>query len=116
MTLLLRDDLFVGPVALVADQNLVDALARVLLDVRVPRSNVFFFFLPTKKKSVSPRKKIERARALGKLTVETPLVRHVVHEENSHRASVVSSRDRPETFLSRRIPLRRAEKKRGKGQ
>ena len=41
----------------------------------------------------------------GRLTVETPFVGDVVHEEDSHRAPVVRRRDRPEPLLSRRVPL-----------
>jgi hypothetical protein len=41
LTLLLRDDLLVRPVALVSDEDLVDTFRGVLLDVRVPRPDVY---------------------------------------------------------------------------
>lgn len=41
LALLCRDDALVLPVALVADQDLVDALGSVLLDVLEPRANVY---------------------------------------------------------------------------
>ena len=41
-------------------------------------------------------------------TVERPLVRHVVHEEDAHGPAVVCRRDRPEPLLARGIPLPRS--------
>ena len=41
-------------------------------------------------------------------TVERPLVRHIVHEEDAHRSAVVRRRDGPEPLLACSIPLSRA--------
>ena len=38
------------------------------------------------------------------LTIETALICNVVHQEDTHGASVVCGRDRPEAFLARCIP------------
>jgi hypothetical protein len=40
----------------------------------------------------------------NKLTIETPLVRDIIHEQYTHRASIICRRDRPESFLSSRVP------------
>ena len=63
-------------VTLVANQNLVDAFCRVLLDVSYPVPYI----------------------------LERILVRDVVHEQYSHRAAVVSCGDGPEALLPRRVP------------
>lgn len=39
-----------------------------------------------------------------KLTIETPLVRDIIHQQYTHRASIIRRRDRPESFLSSRVP------------
>lgn len=38
------------------------------------------------------------------LTVEGPLIRHVVHEQDPHRSAVVCRRDSPEALLPCRVP------------
>lgn len=38
-------------------------------------------------------------------TVERPLVRDIVHEEDAHRSAVVRRRDGPEPLLARSVPL-----------
>jgi len=39
-----------------------------------------------------------------KLTVEAPLIRDIIHKQYTHRASIIRCCDRPEPFLSSRIP------------
>jgi len=39
-----------------------------------------------------------------KLTIETPLIRDIIHQQYTHRASIIRRRNRPEPFLSSRIP------------
>lgn len=39
-----------------------------------------------------------------KLTIETPLIRDIIHQQYPHRASIIRRRDRPEPFLSSRVP------------
>ncbi len=40
----------------------------------------------------------------GKLTIERPLIRDVVHKKDAHRAAVVGGCDGAESFLAGRIP------------
>ena len=40
----------------------------------------------------------------ARLTIKRSLVRHIVHQENTHGTSVVSCRDGAETLLTGRIP------------
>jgi len=65
-----------GNVGLVAHQQLVDVLARVLVDLGEPPDDV-----------------VER-RAVG----------HIVHDDDAVRAAVVSAADRAEALLARRVP------------
>lgn len=37
-------------------------------------------------------------------TLKALLIRDIIHEQYPHRTSIIRRRDRPETFLSRRIP------------
>ena len=41
---------------------------------------------------------------LHRLTVETPLVSHVINQQDTHSASVVGSCDRSEALLARGVP------------
>ena len=41
---------------------------------------------------------------MAKLTVKTLLVRNIVHQQNTHRASIVCRRNCPKALLPRRIP------------
>ena len=64
------------PIRLVANQNLGDAFAGMLLDVGVPRSYVF----------------------------KRLLVGNIEHEQDAHRTTVVGGGDGAETLLTRRVP------------
>eukprot|EP00327_Prymnesium_parvum_P021526 CAMPEP_0113273928 /NCGR_PEP_ID=MMETSP0008_2-20120614/24120_1 /TAXON_ID=97485 /ORGANISM="Prymnesium parvum" /LENGTH=202 /DNA_ID=CAMNT_0000123493 /DNA_START=423 /DNA_END=1031 /DNA_ORIENTATION=+ /assembly_acc=CAM_ASM_000153 len=66
----------VAEVRLVADQQLVDVLPRVLVDLRQPPLHV----------------------------VEGLQAGHVVHNDNAVRAAVVGAADRAEALLARRVP------------
>ena len=74
------DDLLGGKVALVADQQLVDALARVAVNLLQPLLDV----------------------------VERHLVRDVVHDDDAVGAAVVARRDGTEALLASSIPLSNA--------
>lgn len=76
LALLRGNDTLLLPVALVADQDLVDTLGRVLLHVGEPCSDV----------------------------VKRPLIRNVVNKKNAHRATVIGCRDGAESLLAGRIP------------
>jgi hypothetical protein len=40
----------------------------------------------------------------GIRTVETPLVRHIIHQQDAHGAAVIRRRDGAEPLLPRRVP------------
>ena len=73
-------------VALVSDEQLVDVLARVLVDLIQPLLDI----------------------------VEALAVRDVVHDDDAVRAAVVARRDCAKALLPRSVPLR-ARRRRGEG-
>ena len=76
LTLLLADHLLVRHIALITDEDAVDALTRMLLNVPDPISDI----------------------------VERALIGDVVHQQNAHGAAVIRRCDCPEPFLPRCIP------------
>jgi hypothetical protein len=75
LALLFCHDFLLQHVALVAHEDLVDALGRMLLNITNPVSDV----------------------------IEASVVRHVVGQEDAHGAAVVGRRNRSESFLTSRI-------------
>lgn len=90
------------PVALVADQDLVDALGGVLLHVCEPGPDICVSFTPVSFRA--PNLTGCRRARWRERTVERPLVRHIVYQQDAHGAPVIGRRDGAEAFLTRRIP------------
>ena len=120
--LLLRNGTLLRPVRLVADENLVHALGRMLLNVRVTCADVCGVQCETPARDrrgagSGQGRRVELSDGgkglQGTRTVERPLVRHVIHEEDTHRSPVVRRGDRPEPLLACSIPLSHA---RGRGE
>ena len=87
-----RDRAFLLPVAFVANQDLVDSFRGVLFDVGEPGPYVYHRLEDTPVNNLQYH------------TVEALLIRHIVHQQNTHGAPVICRRDRPEAFLARGVP------------
>ena len=98
------NDALLFPVALVADEDFVDALGCVLFDVLEPGLDVLRYVLA----SVSPPLPFLRStfasqwrRPDGRRhTTKRTLVRYIVHQQYPHGTTVIRRRNRPKPFLS----------------
>ena len=94
------DNTLLLPIALVANQNLVNTFGSVLLNVGKPSSNVY----SRQVSKPSSSRKRHRDFPAAQRTVERALVCGVVDEQDAHGSTVVGGGDGAETLLTGRIP------------
>jgi hypothetical protein len=94
------DGALLFPVALVTNEDLVNALGGVLLDVGKPCADVCCAELAEGKEVGRRRGKWIWAQR----TVEASLVCHIVDEQDAHGAAVVGGSNGAETLLAGRVP------------